>query len=225
MLANVKKNSAAPKPSRIHGGLTPEERDAARRRRIMDAGIEIFGTQGYAGSRINDICKLARVTARNFYDHFASREALLAAVYDEIIAEVRDAWVEAVDGAPMEPVAKFRAGITAFAETMAADERRLRINFVEVVGATPDIEQRRRFAIRMFRELTAARLDELVQEGLIPEGHERLTHSALVGAIQESLVDWVNRTDRPPLDDVIDELVWVFSSVLLTPRLEDGHRS
>ena len=132
MLANVKKNSAAPKPSRIHGGLTPEERDAARRRRIMDAGIEIFGTEGYAGSRINDICKLARVTARNFYDHFASREALLAAVYDEIIAEVRDAWVEAVDGAPMEPVAKFRAGITAFAETMAADERRLRINFVEV---------------------------------------------------------------------------------------------
>ncbi len=187
----------------------------------MDAGIQIFGTDGYAGSRITDICKLARVTARNFYDHFASREALLMAVYDEIITEVRDAWVEAMDAAPKEPLAQFRAGITAFATTMAADERRLRINFVEAVGATPDVEKRRRLAIDMFRELSIERVEALVELGRIPKGHTRLTYSPLIGAIQESLVDWVNREDRPPLSDVIDELVRIFELVLLTPRSEN----
>ena len=220
MLSNVKENSRAARPARIHGGLTPEERDAARKRRIMDDGIEIFGTSGYAGSRINDICKLARVTARNFYDHFESREALLIAIYDEIIAEVRDEWVKAMDAAPDDPVAQFRAGITAFAATMASDDRRLRINFVEVVGATTAVEERRRLAIAMFRQMSAERIEALLAKGLIPEGSQRLTYSALVGAIQESLVDWVNRSDRPPLDDVIDELVRIFSVVLLTPREE-----
>ncbi len=218
MLSVMKEHSAAARPARIHGGLTAEERDAARRRRIMDAGIEIFGTQGYAGSRINDICRLSRVTARNFYDHFESREALLIAIYDEIIAEVTGAWVEAMDAAPGEPVAQFRAGITAFATTMAADERRLRINFVEVVGATTAVEERRRQAIGMFREMSAARIETLVDQGLIPTGSQRLTYSALVGAVQESLVDWVNRDHRPPLSAVIEELVRVFAIVLLTPR-------
>ena len=207
------------KRRRMHRGLTPEERDAARRRRILDAGIEIFGTRGYAGSRINDICKLARVTARNFYDHFPSREALLLAIYEEIIADVFQAVFAAFETAPTEDaVAEIRTGLTAFARSMASDERRLRINFVEVVGATVAVEARRRLAIEAFRELLGARIEAGEARGLIPPGNDRLTYSALGGAIQESLVDWVSREPRPPLDDVIEELVRIFSIVLLTPR-------
>lgn len=217
MPPNRKAHSKTRAPRRLHAGLTPEERNARRRRRILDAGLEIFGTHGYAGSRINDLCKMAHVTARNFYDHFASREELLIAIYDEIIADVYAAAVDAMNRSADDSLDLIRDGITAFVKTMAADERRLRINFVEVVGATSEVEARRRRAIEMFRELLASQVRALEERGVVPRGSNRLTFSALVGAMQESLVDWVDRDDRPPLDEVIDELVRIFELTLRLP--------
>ena len=51
MPASVK---PVPAPVRTYGGLAMEERVAARRARFVEAGIDLFGTQGFRGATVRD---------------------------------------------------------------------------------------------------------------------------------------------------------------------------
>ena len=73
-----------PAPARSYGGLAMEERVAARRARFVEAGVELFGTQGFRGATVRGICAAAGLTDRYFYESFASLESLLAAVYGSL---------------------------------------------------------------------------------------------------------------------------------------------
>ncbi len=198
--------------------MTREERDDDRRRRLLDAGLQLFGTEGYATSKISEVCRLARVTERNFYDHFGSREDLLVAVYDGIIADVTAELVDALGTQRDDPAAQIDAGLRTFVEAIASDERRLRINFVEIVGVSPTVEAHRRQVMVGFQQLVAAQIIRYRPSGEKQvDDRLRITTGALTGAIQESLVDWVNRDGRPPLGSVIAELSRIFSLALLDP--------
>ena len=73
--------------SRTWRGQTIEERQAERRDRLIEAGIELFGTQGYAATSVKAICTEAGLTERYFYETFNDREDLLSEVYDILIAD------------------------------------------------------------------------------------------------------------------------------------------
>lgn len=54
--------------------------DDERRTAILDAAAHVFATKGFTGATTAEIAKLARVSKRDLYDHFASKEGLLAAM-------------------------------------------------------------------------------------------------------------------------------------------------
>src|SRR6516225_11124270 len=76
--------SAAP-TARPYAGLAMEERVAARRARFIEAGIELFGTQGFRGATVRGVCAAAGLTDRYFYESFESLEALLVAAYRRLL--------------------------------------------------------------------------------------------------------------------------------------------
>jgi AcrR family transcriptional regulator len=192
--------------------MTSAEREADRRQRLLDAGLDVFGRDGYAASTIDGICRRAGVTARNFYDHFDGREALLVAVYDEIIAAARARVLAAIQP-PQEGLELIRAGVVAFVGALLDDERKARLNFVEMVGVSPQAEGHRRDVLHEFRDIIIAAADGLARRGEIPARDYRLTAMALVGATQELLVDWVaTPDDRAPKERVVEELVRLFAA-------------
>ena len=60
-----------------------QQRGVERRREIVDAAIELFGVNGYAGTGVAAIAKQAGVTPSAVIHHFGSKENLLRAVLDE----------------------------------------------------------------------------------------------------------------------------------------------
>ena len=60
------------------------------RRKLLDAGVEVFATRGYHAARVDDVVKLARTSHGTFYLYFANKEelfrALMAEVADEMVA-------------------------------------------------------------------------------------------------------------------------------------------
>jgi len=60
-----------------------QQRGVKRRREIVDAAIELFGTNGYAGTGVAAIAKKAGVTPSAVIHHFGTKENLLKAVLDE----------------------------------------------------------------------------------------------------------------------------------------------
>ena len=59
--------AALPRPYR---GVSATDRRDQRRQRLIDAGLQLFGTRGIAAVGIVDVCAEAGLTKRYFYENF-----------------------------------------------------------------------------------------------------------------------------------------------------------
>ena len=59
--------------------MTPDDKS----RRILDAAVRVFAAQGYEASRVGDVAKEAGVAYGLVYHYYASKEAVLEAVFRE----------------------------------------------------------------------------------------------------------------------------------------------
>lgn len=71
----------------------------ATRRRLLDAGREIFAAHGVSGAATQDITAAAAVAPTALYHHFGSKAGLFLAVAQEVYAIFIGGLTEAVDGA------------------------------------------------------------------------------------------------------------------------------
>lgn len=195
--------------ARPYRGMSPDERRADRRRRLLDAGLGQFGTSGYARTTIEGLCAGAGVAPRHFYDEFGGREALLVAVFDEIVEWGRDAVAMALDAAPDDPVVRVRAGVGALLHALLDDPRRARVACVEIVGVSREVEAHRRAVLHGFAALVDSEARRLSQG----RGDFSLAALALVGGTNELVVEWVVGGARRPVDELADEITRLFVAV------------
>ncbi len=195
---------------RRYAGLSEEQRRADRRRRLIEAGWELFGTIGYAATSIERLCAQAGVTARHFYEEFSGREALLVAVYDEIIALSLDAIHAALDTVGPGLAVRVRAGVEAYVRAMTRDMRRVRIVYLEAVGVSAAMEEHRYSSVHLFARITAGEAAAAAARGALARREYELTAIALAGATNGLLLDWARRSPSPPVEPIVDELVRLF---------------
>ncbi len=215
--SRVRSSKAAaspPSPSRPYGGQSKLEREHARRERLLVAGLELFGTEGYASAPIERLCGLSGVTARHFYELFPTREALLKAVYDEVVTAVHASVVEALSKGPDDPMDRIAHTLDAFVHAYLDDPRRARIAFLEVIGVSAELERHRRSVIHAFAFVIRAQAEALAEDGRVESGDMTLPAIALTGAVNELLVEWMTRGARRPMRELIDVLVGLFRSVI-----------
>ena len=122
-----------------------EERVAARRARFIEAGIELFGTQGFRGATVRGICAAAGLTDRYFYESFASLDALLADVYRTLKDGFAKRLTEESFGAEgwQGDDAAVERQVTAAYELWfehVRDPRFARIVLVEILGVSPGMD-------------------------------------------------------------------------------------
>jgi AcrR family transcriptional regulator len=60
------------------------ERRAATTEAILKAGRRLFGEQGFAATTMDDIAEAARVAKGAVYHHFATKETVFEAVFDQV---------------------------------------------------------------------------------------------------------------------------------------------
>lgn len=205
---------------RVYGGVSADERREQRRATLIEAGLQLFGTEGYPNVPVKRICDEAGLTQRYFYESFADREALLDAVYRAVVDVLRDATADAAmahlaripevmagEPVPEEHIPGLaRTAFGAFLETLTADPRRARVILIEVVGISPALESLRIGAIHGWADLIlgfAARPDRPATD------HDKLAAIGLVGAITQLLVDWHMATTAPINDASGPELFTV----------------
>ncbi|WP_062996029.1 TetR/AcrR family transcriptional regulator [Nocardia mikamii] len=176
-------------PGRKYQGLMPDERREQRRAAILDAALEVFGTSGYAGSSVKQICRAARLTERYFYESFTDRESCLAALYSEIVDRVRGATMAAMISAGDDIDDRTRAGIQTFIDYLTEDRRLARVALIEAVGVSSAMEERRHAVLREFAEIVTTTWAAARPEPLSAKQHSAAV--ALVGGVNHLLVDWL----------------------------------
>jgi AcrR family transcriptional regulator len=199
---------------RRYAGRAAEERRAERRRRLLDAAVELFGTRGYAATTIEALYTEARLAPRHFYEQFAGREELLRAVYDETIDAVATAVADARVTAPPDPRGRVRAILDAFAGAMLTDPRRARIAYLEAPGTSAELERHARRVVHGFARGVEEDARAAAEQGRLPDRDFALTAMLLVGGTNALLLDWLSDEDRRPIAEVLDELTEAFVAVL-----------
>jgi AcrR family transcriptional regulator len=188
--------------ARPYGGVSGSERLAVRRQKLLDAGLELFGTRGIAATSIGDICAQAGLTKRYFYESFATIDELAVAVFDQVTGRLAEQIAPAIAaGEGRDP----RPALTAHANAVLGDPRVVRLLVIE--GRTAPLAQRRAGFARRAVELWFGSIGGDVDPVL------RLRAYAFAGAMAEVGLASVNGELELTPAEVIDELVGLFHRI------------
>ena len=221
---------STPSPARAYGGVALEERVAARRTRFIEAGTELFGTQGFRGATVRGICAAAGLTDRYFYESFESLEALLAEVFrtltgefaarlTEVATRFQAAHAGPVDNATIE--AQTTVGYELWFD-FVRNPRFARIVLVEVLGVSAAIDALYEELLQAMAELTVGTLTAMQPTIKLTRVRRELLGRALVGSGQQVAKMWMTGGYKLPRRDVVRTCVLVATGTLAALRAESA---
>lgn len=195
---------------RTYAGRSSVERREARRAALIDAGVQVFGRDGFRSATVKSICRAAGLTERYFYESFANSEALFAAVYKSLIAALEAEMVAAIEAAPAEAEATARASLRVYFGRMA-DPLIARIVLIEIFGISADIDRTYRAVTLNFARLTedlTARLFDV--EAITAGADSRLLSMGLVGSTIHIAMYWHLNGYRESLETVVESALRLY---------------
>lgn|SRR6185295_11346531 len=142
-------------------------RSTDTRRRLLEAGVEVFSEEGFRSATIQTICKRARANIAAAHYHFGDKEGLYAAVF--AYAERRateDNPPPAPDGAT--PSARLQAHVTSFLSRLLDAGRpawMARLISREMIEPTRALDRLVRRRMRANHEQLSAIIRELLGPG------------------------------------------------------------
>lgn len=84
--------TVAARPNLLAGEDLPakpvQQRSLAKRARLKDAGLALFGEKGYENTSVDEIAQRAKLAVGTFYQHFHSKRQLLLVLMDELLAKL-----------------------------------------------------------------------------------------------------------------------------------------
>jgi AcrR family transcriptional regulator len=196
---------------RTYRGVTPAQRQAERRERLLAAGLELFGTVGYASTSVRAISAAAGLNSRYFYESFSSREDLLYSVYQTIIDDIFAQAMAAAAG-KQSVDAQARAALEAAWTAVTTDRRKARIVALEVVGVSERLERLRRRNRHALAKLTADNALTLAGPGIQLRLDPVLTARFLIGGVVEILLDWINGDIDAPPAELLEHFTALFTA-------------
>ncbi|NQE91202.1 TetR/AcrR family transcriptional regulator [Nocardia terpenica] len=191
-----------------------QARRAERRRKLLAAGIEVFGDRGYANSSVTLLCHAAGLARAQFYEHFDNREDLLLAVYDMIQEQARHAVSQAVAEQADDVVARAHAAMTAFAESVGHDPRRARLVFVEVIGVSERAEQHRVQSRELWVRYIAEQIAHTRGADYCPPGGYTAAATGFIGALMALVHQWSLGSADMKLTDAVEVLTHFLISLI-----------
>jgi len=192
-----------------YGGVSAEQRRAERRRRLLDAALDVIGTQGRSATTLRGICERARVGPRFFYESFADLDALAAELYDEVLDAALRRTIAAIEATPHDLRARTAAAFRAMISEIIDDPRRARVLFVEAYGSET-LVARRFAAMRRLARVALEQSHDLLD--LPPD--DRLLRAVsvlLTGGVTEFVLAWLDGG----MDVSRDELIQISVEVAL----------
>ncbi|GGZ84554.1 TetR/AcrR family transcriptional regulator [Streptomyces echinoruber] len=206
-------------PTGRYAGKSAAERQAERRRRFLDAALQLFGdSPGFRGTTVAGLSEAAGLSTRQFYEEFRTLEDVLAALHLQVNDWAEQAVLAASADAAHLPLPERAAALfRAYARSVTADPRRIRITFVEIVGVSPRLERQRLARRARWVDLICAEADAAAARGEAAARDYRIAATAFIGSVNGLLHDWNAGWVDATLDEVVDELVRQLLAVLRPP--------
>ena len=181
-------------------GVSAEDRRAERRRRLIDACLDVVLSEGVAGTTVDRVCAEAGLTKRYLYEGFANLDALLLAAADRMFDEIQERIRTAAEDVPSRK-ARIRAAVSTLIAALSGDPRFARL-YVECPGH-PVLMKRREQAITTFTGFVA----EVVLPDDTPVDSQRLLGTrVLVAGATDLVTSWLAGSIEADEADIVAAL-------------------
>ncbi|MES1939519.1 TetR family transcriptional regulator [Salinisphaera sp. T5B8] len=197
-------SSRASRNGRAYGGRSLDERRSKRRAQLIDAGIAVYGREGFRGATVKSLCREAGLTERYFYESFRNSEALFAEVYRTLVQRLEEEVVAAIDSAPSDADATARAGLRVFFETMYHQPGTARILLIEIFGISGEIDRLYRETTQNFTRTLQTLVSNIFVLGQDSGTDAGVLSTGLVGSTIHIAMYWTLNRYREPLDVVVE---------------------
>jgi AcrR family transcriptional regulator len=171
--------------------MSPEERVAERRERLLDAALEVFTARSFLASKVRDVCAEAGLTERYFYESFRDKEMLLGVLGERIVGDFVAAAGPSIALVTEDLDAAIHGASRAVVRSLTDDPRRARILFVEAVGISPAAEDKRRAVIGRLVQVIIAAAAGAVGDWVHESIEVELIARSIIGAASELLVAYI----------------------------------
>jgi AcrR family transcriptional regulator len=198
-------------------GLSLTERKQARREKLIEAGIEAYGTHGFFAVTVKDICNEAKLTERYFYESFKKSDELFQTIFLTLIDQLQHNVMQAIMKASSDPRKMIEAGLTALLTTLRDNPRMARIIYIDAmlvqelhIQATIH-ESMLRF-VRMIQAFVMLMMPHIDRS----EREISFVATGLNGYVTQIAIRWVVSGFKQSLEDVLSSCSIVFLSLLNT---------
>ncbi|MFJ1713953.1 TetR/AcrR family transcriptional regulator [Streptomyces sp. NPDC088175] len=179
----------------------------AHRERLLDAARQLLAEGGYPATSISALARRAGVATGSVYNHFASKQELLAAVFRHVAGHELGAVREAVR-ARSGVTEQLRALVEVFSYRALRSPRTAWALLAEPVD--PLVEEERLTYRRGYHALAETVIVAGISAGELPSQDAQLSAAAVIGAVGEALLGPLSpvgaRTDPGPVVESITAL-------------------
>ncbi|WP_139853502.1 TetR/AcrR family transcriptional regulator [Acinetobacter pullicarnis] len=209
------KSAQKPVKERQFKGLSLAERKQARREKLIEAGIQAYGTHGFFSVTVKDICNQAKLTERYFYESFQKSEQLFQSIFLKQIEILQSTMMQAIVQASPNPRKMVTAGLSALFNLLKNDPRLARIIYID---ATLVQELHKQAIIRE----TMNKFDRMIQAFVmslmpqIPQAEQEisLVATGLNGYVTQVARRWVIGEFKQSQDEIVAACELVFIALI-----------
>lgn len=207
---------------RPYRGMDAEDRQQRRRDALIQAGFELFGTDGYRATSVKAVCDQTGLTERYFYESFDNREALLLGVYESLGIELDQRLRGAIEQEGATPHQRLEQLIAGFYRFIREDKRRGKIMLLEIIGVSQQVDRDYRSVVRdQAALLTHPNLGIFQQDDFPDEASRRILTIGLVGAVTQIATQWVLEDFGTSQDVVIGNALAICIAVSQSQTRQD----
>jgi AcrR family transcriptional regulator len=195
-----------------------EQVKAATRKRIVDAALSLFAEHGYEGTSVRMIADEAGMSSGLLYSYFDGKQALLQAIFEESMADVRSSFTRAEAVPPSERLEQLIRGSFEILRgnlTFWRLSYGVRMQPAVLAGLGRDLQQ---WTVAIVRTLEGYLRDAGVSR---PNVEAAVLFAVIDGVSQHYVLD----PDRYPLDDVIELVVARYSKPRRAVASSRGRRA
>lgn len=189
------------------------------RKLIMDAAVRVMSSNGYVDATVSDVLADAGVSTRAFYRHFASKDALVLALFRRDAESVGRRLRRTVDDAPT-PLAALDAWVGAFLDLFYEPRRARRVGLF----TSPAVRSADGYSEELARSeaLMAGPLSDVVRRGDetgVLRSADPDQDAATMLAVATSVADPSNGPRFPDREDARAHIVrWCWPALAVAPR-------
>jgi AcrR family transcriptional regulator len=201
---------------RPYRGVEAADRLSDRRRRFLEAGLDILGSDtDPAELTVRGICRQAGIALRYFYESFADKDDFVAQVYDWVIADIATTTQAAVAAAP--PKEQSTAGMANIVHAIGADPRVGRLLFSSQLSNSVVLRKR----AESFALMAMLTLQHAGALGAQATDRTKAASHFVVGGVTQTITAWLAGDVALDHDELVDQLASIIDK-LADPKLSKG---